>query len=154
MPPSYEFQLLLRHVLRERFPSAKDVPRELFKEAIEIQHTDLAVSFIDFLTWITRNAFQECLLLDHEPWFLALFMRLQALFSRRTSEDQRFMRLIARKFQVKVTDVETAACASASVAEAEVKRHFDTFTHRSGKMDYRQPFRDHFSYTSVKRGRS
>lgn len=28
----YEFQLLLRHVLRERFPSAKDVPRELFKE--------------------------------------------------------------------------------------------------------------------------
>ena len=67
LPPRYEFQLLLRHVLRERFPSAKDVPRELFKEAIEIQHTDLAVRFTDFLTWITRNAFQECLLLDHEP---------------------------------------------------------------------------------------
>ena len=30
----YEFQLLLRHVLRDRFPSAKDVPRELFKELL------------------------------------------------------------------------------------------------------------------------
>lgn len=34
----YEFQLLLRHVLRERFPSAKDVPQELFKE-LWLKHT-------------------------------------------------------------------------------------------------------------------
>ena len=100
----YEFQLLLRHVLRERFPSAKDVPRELFKEAIDIQHTDVPVTFSDFLTWITRNAFQECLLLNSE---------------------QRFMRLVARKFQVHVTDVEL------------VKRHFDHFT-LNGRMDYAQ----------------
>lgn len=101
----YEFQLLLRHVLRDRFPSAKDVPRELFKEAIDIQHTDLPVTFVDFLTWITRNAFQECLLLNTE---------------------QRFMRLVARKFQVHVTDVEL------------VKRHFDHFTQQSGRMEYSQ----------------
>ena len=31
-PRRYEFQLLLRTVLRERYPRAKDVPRELFKE--------------------------------------------------------------------------------------------------------------------------
>eukprot|EP00913_Durusdinium_trenchii_P033140 g31026.t1 len=57
----YEFQLLLRHVLRERFPSAKD--------------------------------------------------------------DQRFMRFIARKFQVHVTDVES------------VKRHFDSYSHHTGRME-------------------
>ncbi|CAK9028463.1 unnamed protein product [Durusdinium trenchii] len=99
----YEFQLLLRHVLRERFPSAKDVPRELFKEAIEIQNMQVTVTFADFLTWITRNAFQECLLLN---------------------DDQRFMRFIARKFQVHVTDVES------------VKRHFDSYSHHTGRMEY------------------
>lgn len=36
------------------------------QEAIDIQHTNLPVTFADFLTWITRNAFQECLLLNTE----------------------------------------------------------------------------------------
>lgn len=38
------------------------------QEAIDIQHTDVPVTFSDFLTWITRNAFQECLLLNSETW--------------------------------------------------------------------------------------
>jgi len=99
----YEFQLLLRAVLRDRFPSAKDVPRELFKEAIDIQDTELTVTFADFLTWISRHAFQECLLL---------------------TDEQRFMRLVARKFHIAVTDIE------------DVKRHFDSFAKTAGQIEY------------------
>ncbi|CAE7798557.1 DTX3 [Symbiodinium sp. CCMP2592] len=114
----YEFQLLLRTVLRERYPRAKDVPRELFKElqrdhdrlreeAIEIQQTQISVTFEDFLTWITRNAFQECLLL---------------------TDEQRFIRLVARRFYVSVPDVEKA-----------VKRRFDSFCQANpGHLEYQE----------------
>lgn len=102
----YEFQLLLRTVLRERYPRAKDVPRELFKEAIEIQQTQISVTFEDFLTWITRNAFQECLLL---------------------TDEQRFIRLVARRFYVSVPDVE------------KVKRRFDSFCQANpGLLEYQE----------------
>jgi len=102
----YEFQLLLRTVLRERYPRAKDVPRELFKEAIEIQQTQISVTFEDFLTWITRNAFQECLLL---------------------TDEQRFIRLVARRFYVSVPDVE------------KVKRRFDSFCQANpGHLEYQE----------------
>lgn len=81
----YDFQLLLRAVLRERFPLARQVPRELFREALEIQNTSMAVTFNDFLTWITQNAFSEDFLLNDE---------------------ERFVRRIARKFGVPLLEVE------------------------------------------------
>jgi len=80
-----DFQLLLRCVLRERFPNVKDVPRELLKEAVEIQKTNVMVSFPDFLTWLTQNSFNESMLLN---------------------DDQRFIRRIARRFGVTVPDIE------------------------------------------------
>merc|ERR1712190_710054 len=51
---SPEFQLLLRSVLREHYPKARDIPRELFKRATN-QEKD--VSFSEFLVWITENSF-------------------------------------------------------------------------------------------------
>lgn len=99
----YDFQLLLRAVLRERFPSAREVPRELFREALEIQSTSMAVTFNDFLTWITQNSFTEDLLL---------------------SDDERFVRRIARRFNVPLLEVE------------KVKGHFDSFdTDGSGHIE-------------------
>jgi len=99
----YDFQLLLRAVLRERFPSAREVPRELFREALEIQSTSMAVTFNDFLTWITQNSFTEDLLL---------------------SDDERFVRRIARRFNVPLLEVE------------KVKGHFDSFdTDASGHIE-------------------
>jgi len=101
---AYDFQLLLRAVLRERFPDAREVPRELFQEAIDIQSTGIAVTFPDFLTWITQNSFSEQVLL---------------------SDEQRFIRRIARKFRVRVLDIEA------------VKKHFDSFdTDGSGSIEY------------------
>lgn len=99
----YDFQLLLRAVLRDRFPSAREVPRDLFREALEIQSTSMAVTFNDFLTWITQNAFTEDLLL---------------------SDNERFVRRIARRFKCPLLEVE------------KVKGHFDSFdTDGSGHIE-------------------
>jgi len=78
----FEYQMLLRAVLRERYPSARDVPRELFERLSE----DEEVDFTEFLTWITRNSFSEYLLL---------------------TPGQREIRSIARKFNRPVHEVES-----------------------------------------------
>jgi len=98
---SIDFQCLLRAVLRDRFPKAKDIPRELFKRASDKGD---AVTFTDLLVWITENSFSEYMLL---------------------SEEQRFVREIARKFHTSIPEVEA------------VKRHFDKFDNDgSGCIEY------------------
>lgn len=82
MLTSIEFQLLLRSLLRERYPNAKDIPRQLFKRALR---ADEDVTFMEFLTWITENSFSELVLL---------------------STEQRMVRDMARKFQAPVSEVE------------------------------------------------
>jgi Ca2+-binding EF-hand superfamily protein len=76
-----EFQLLIRGMLRERYPLARDVPRELFRVTKERHDFD----FVDFLTWVTQNCFSELLLLNSA---------------------QRTIRQIARKFKKPVPEVE------------------------------------------------
>lgn len=78
-----DFQLLLRHVLRERYPAAKDVPRALLTRALDRAQAE--VSFPEFLAWISENAFSENVLL---------------------SEEQRFIRRIAREVGCPVAEVE------------------------------------------------
>lgn len=55
------------------------------------------------------------------------------------------MRFIARKFQVHVTDVESATLPRSSALSlpgmfparlAKVKRHFDSYSHHTGRMEY------------------
>lgn len=82
---SDEFQMLLRSVLREAFSSAKEIPRSLFTQADEIKSEKRAVTFIDFLLWITQNSFSEDILADDE---------------------QRFIRRIARKLDAPVVEIE------------------------------------------------
>jgi len=66
-----EFQLLLRSLLRERYPNVIDIPRELFqKELSAEQERDRTVSFEEFLTWVSEHAFSEALLLSSEQQLL------------------------------------------------------------------------------------
>lgn len=73
------------------------------------------------------------------------------------------MRLVARQFDVHVTDVElvtssnraapAAACDQHDrhfrFGSAKVKRHFDHFTQQSGRMDYSQFYGLEIAYMSV-----
>eukprot|EP00411_Alexandrium_monilatum_P040100 CAMPEP_0175391928 /NCGR_PEP_ID=MMETSP0095-20121207/32161_1 /TAXON_ID=311494 /ORGANISM="Alexandrium monilatum, Strain CCMP3105" /LENGTH=428 /DNA_ID=CAMNT_0016690493 /DNA_START=9 /DNA_END=1292 /DNA_ORIENTATION=- len=77
-----EFQMLLRSLVRDRYPEAKDVPRELF---CRLSDQTKDVDFTEFLTWISRNSFNELLLL---------------------TPSQRAIRDIARKFDKPVPFVE------------------------------------------------
>jgi len=58
-----EFQLLLRSVLRDRYPQVRDIPRELFKNS---HGSAEEISFSDFLTWLSKHAFSEEILLTAE----------------------------------------------------------------------------------------
>jgi Ca2+-binding EF-hand superfamily protein len=78
---SIEFQLLIRCVLRGRYPSAREVPRELFWQVKDGEDLD----FIDFLIWVTKNCFSELLLL---------------------SNMQRTIRQIARTYKKPIPEVE------------------------------------------------
>mmetsp|Transcript_130141 Transcript_130141/g.278084 ORF Transcript_130141/g.278084 Transcript_130141/m.278084 type:complete len:559 (-) Transcript_130141:50-1726(-) len=80
---SSDFILLIRAVLRDGYPNAKDVPRELFDRASLGVFID--VGFKDFLDWMTENAFSEHLLL---------------------TEAQRQIRKLARRYNVPVPLVE------------------------------------------------
>lgn len=80
-----EFQLLLRSMLREMYPKAKDVPRYLFNRVDVSQ--DGKVDFYEFLEWYSMNSFNEGLLL---------------------SPEQQRMRAIARKWGIAITEVEKA----------------------------------------------
>lgn len=60
---TFEFQLLLRSVLKEQYPKVSDIPRELFMRS-NARAKD--TSFPEFLTWISEHAFSEALLLTAE----------------------------------------------------------------------------------------
>lgn len=72
MMHSHDIYIYIRNL--EEYFNIFDIKKFMIKceaelqEAIDIQHTDVPVTFSDFLTWITRNAFQECLLLNSETW--------------------------------------------------------------------------------------
>lgn len=75
--------MLLRSMLREKYPLAKDVPRHLFGTADRT--ADGRVDFGEFVCWFTMNSFSEAVLL---------------------SPDQQRMRALARSLQLPVTEVE------------------------------------------------
>jgi len=77
-----DYQLLLRAMLREQYPKARDIPRDLFKP---MENPKADVHFSHFLTWITQTAFSESLLL---------------------SSAQRMVRAISRKFKKPCTEIE------------------------------------------------
>jgi Ca2+-binding EF-hand superfamily protein len=77
-----DYQLLLRAMLREQYPKARDIPRDLFKP---VEDPKADVHFSQFLTWITQNAFSESILL---------------------SSAQRMVRAISRKFKKPCTEIE------------------------------------------------
>lgn len=81
-----EFQLILRALLRDRFPKARDIPRELF-DKVEVQAVERGgeLDFMDLLQWIAENSFSEAALL---------------------SNGERFLRDIARQYGCTVPDVE------------------------------------------------
>lgn len=58
-----EFQTLIRSVLRDRFPKAKDIPREIFDRAVG-QGDE--VTFVFLLQWMNETSFCEQLLLSSE----------------------------------------------------------------------------------------
>lgn len=78
-----EFQLMLRAMLKEQYPRAKDVPRYLFARIDTSQ--DGKVDFSEFLEWFSMNSFREGLLLPPE---------------------QQKMRSIARKWGIPITEAE------------------------------------------------
>lgn len=78
-----DFQLLIRSMLRERYPRARDIPRELFQRVPSQKEEE--IKFVDFLMWITQHAFSEFMLL---------------------SDEQRMLRKIAKKFARPVPEVE------------------------------------------------
>lgn len=59
-----EFQLLLRSVLRDRYPHVRDIPRTLFNRSVREKASE--VSFSEFLLWISEHAFSESILLTDE----------------------------------------------------------------------------------------
>jgi len=82
MISSIDFVLLIRSVLREIYPTAKDIPRELFDK---VQIVDGEIGFSAFLAWLSEHAFSEHLLL---------------------SEEHRTIRAIARRLNYPVPEVE------------------------------------------------
>lgn len=58
-----DFQLLLRAVLRERYPTARTVPRQFFSMASAKKEP---ITFSDFLQWVSENAFSELINLSSE----------------------------------------------------------------------------------------
>eukprot|EP00746_Dinoflagellata_sp_MGD_P090380 gnl/MRDRNA2_/MRDRNA2_35692_c0_seq1.p1 gnl/MRDRNA2_/MRDRNA2_35692_c0~~gnl/MRDRNA2_/MRDRNA2_35692_c0_seq1.p1 ORF type:complete len:518 (+),score=93.49 gnl/MRDRNA2_/MRDRNA2_35692_c0_seq1:90-1643(+) len=78
-----EFQLLLRSMLREQYPRAREVPRYLFSRCDVTQNGK--VDFCEFLEWFSMNSFREGMLL---------------------SPEQQRMRSIARKWGIPITEVE------------------------------------------------
>lgn len=79
-----EFELVLRAMMRERYPSVEDMPREML-EWRATAPADGRVGFDEFLIWVTQHAFTEELLLTNE---------------------QRKIRALARRYQVSVPSVE------------------------------------------------
>jgi len=77
-----EFQTLIRSVLRDRYPKAKDIPREIFDRAVSQGDQ---VTFVYLLQWMNETSFSEHLLL---------------------STEQRFIRDIARQHNVPLLEVE------------------------------------------------
>lgn len=78
----HDFQLLMRNTLREHYPNARDVPRELFRRTT-LNEKD--VTFTEFLVWITETSFSEYTLLTPQ---------------------QRQIRSIARVYETPVPEVE------------------------------------------------
>lgn len=78
-----EFHLMLRSMLREKYPLAKEVPRELFQTADK--SADGRVDFGEFVYWFTMHSFSEAVLL---------------------SPEQQRMRMLARSLELPVTEVE------------------------------------------------
>jgi len=92
-----EFQLIVRNILRELYPSAKDVPRALIIE-------DGKLSFYDLLEWLSKHSFTEMFLL---------------------SPEQQRLRSIARKWGIKIVDVE------------HIKKEFDVYdVNGTGTIEY------------------
>lgn len=58
----HEFQLLLRSILRDSYPRARDIPRELLTiSARDGKEGD--IGFSEFLMWVSQHAFSEAFLL-------------------------------------------------------------------------------------------
>lgn len=77
-----DFQLLIRAILRERYPKAADVPRELFRRVDGVSDE---FDFLDLLAWVTEHAFSEL-------WLL--------------TPQERYVREVARAWGVPLPDVE------------------------------------------------
>lgn len=91
-----EYQLLLRSVLRERYPRVADIPRELFhrtcpRTGLPPEEKDKDVGIEEFLLWLYEHAFSEAILLTEDQqcireqarhWGMsaALVERIQLLF--------------------------------------------------------------------------
>lgn len=64
-----EFQLLIRSTLRDRYPRACDIPRELLRRRPG-DGKDVDIDFPEFLTWLSQHAFSEALLITPEKQLL------------------------------------------------------------------------------------
>lgn len=78
-----EFQLSVRSILKELYPSAKEVPRKLFES--ESMDRDGRFNFYEFLRWLSKHSFTEIFLL---------------------SPEQQRLRSVARKWGMTISDVE------------------------------------------------
>lgn len=78
-----EFHLMLRSMLKKLYPSARDVPRDLFARAD--RSSDGKIDFEEFMQWYSMNSFAEKLLLNPE---------------------QQKMRDIARRWDAPIAEIE------------------------------------------------